>query len=130
MKAVDTNIVVRLITGDDAQQASLAMTFLEAQPVLVTLSVALEGECVLRSAYRWSRADIANALTAFAALDRVEFEEPAGIGWAIARMRDGADFADLIHAISARGTDAFATFDRQLATRAGPETPVQIETLT
>ena len=36
----------------------------------------------------------------------------------------------MIHAVSARGADAFATFDRKLAASAGPEAPVQIETLT
>jgi predicted nucleic-acid-binding protein len=130
LKAIDTNVVLRLITGDDERQASSAVTYLEAQPVLVTLSVAMEVEWVLRGAYRWSRSEIANALTAFAALDHVEFEERTGIGWAIERMRDGADFADMIHAVSASSTDAFATFDRKLATCAGPDAPVQIETLT
>jgi predicted nucleic-acid-binding protein len=130
LKAIDTNVVLRLITGDDERQTALALALLETQPVLVTLSVVMEVEWVLRSAYRWSRAEIANAMAAFAALDHVEFEERAGIDWAVARMRDGADFADMIHAVSASSTDAFATFDRKLAASAGPEAPVRIETLT
>jgi predicted nucleic-acid-binding protein len=129
LKAIDTNIVLRLITGDDEPQTMRALAFLKAQPVVVTLSVAMEVEWVLRSAYQWSRAEIADALTAFSALEHVEFEQRTGMDWAVTRLRNGAAFADMIHAISASDTDAFVTFDRKLAPSAGPDAPVQIETL-
>lgn len=129
MKAVDTNVVVRLITGDDSLQTPLAIALVETQPVFVSLSVVMETEGVLRSAYRWSRERIADALDALVRVENVWIEEVAWVIWSIQRMRDGADLADMIHLLAARQTQAFVTFDRALASVAGPDGPLTIETL-
>lgn len=129
MKAIDTNVALRLITGDDPKQTAKAELLLAGGTVILTLSVAMEIEWVLRSGYRWSPAMIADALAAFVRLDAVEVERLDGLSWAIDRMRDGADFADMLHLLSAHETDAFVTFDRILAARAGARSPVIVETL-
>ena len=129
MKAIDTNIALRLITGDDRNQAAKAELLLADQKVIVTLSVAMEIEWVLRSGYRWSPTAIADALAAFVKLSAIVVERLNELSWAIDRMREGADFADMLHLLSAHEADAFVTFDRALAGRAGPQSPVPIETL-
>lgn len=44
-------------------------------------------------------------------------------------MEAGADFADMMHVGAAEGASSFVTFDRKLERRAGPDSPVAIETL-
>lgn len=129
MKAVDTNIVLRLITGDDERQVTQAQAVLEAGPVMITPSVAMEIEWVLRSGYGWPRARIVEALAGFLQLDQVEVRDRTGLNWALGRLREGADFADMLHLLSAHEADAFVTFDRKLAKLAGADVPVPVETL-
>jgi predicted nucleic-acid-binding protein len=54
MVGVDTNIVVRLVVADDAEQTRRARKLIEQtlaheELVLVSLLVLIESECVLRS---------------------------------------------------------------------------------
>ena len=51
MKALDTNVVVRYLTGDDPAQAARARAAVDAGPVFVPVTVLLESEWVLRSRY-------------------------------------------------------------------------------
>ena len=129
MKAIDTNVVLRLITGDDERQTVRAQTLLDDGPVTITPSVAMEVEWVLRSGYRWPPGLIADALNAFISLDQVEVEDRVKLDWAIDRLRQGADFADMLHLLAAHQADAFVTFDRKLGELAGAGAPVPIETL-
>jgi len=129
LKAIDTNIVLRIIANDDPVQSPIAVALLESQRVFVSLSVAMETEWVLRSAYRWSSTAIANAITAFAALENVQIEEVERLGWAIDRFRQGADFTDMIHIIAARDTDGFVSFEHELTEQAGPDCAVPVERL-
>ena len=53
MIALDTNVLVRLVTGDDATQAKRAAARFETgDAFFVSLTVALELEWVLRGAYK------------------------------------------------------------------------------
>lgn len=94
----------------------------------IAISVFLETEWVLRSQYRWPRADIARNLLEIIDLSSIR-DLPKGIGWALERYAAGADFADMIHLISPGVVDSFATFDRRLARKVGTDTPIPIETL-
>jgi len=49
--AIDTNLIVHYLTGDDPAQASRAGRIIEGQSVFVPLTVTLEVEWVLRSGY-------------------------------------------------------------------------------
>jgi predicted nucleic-acid-binding protein len=123
MIAADTNVVVRLIVGDDPAQAERAQMLLAAG-IFVPLSVLMETEWVLRGGYRWPRQRIGAALLAFASLEGVTV--PATTDWVLARHADGADFADMVHLAVVAGSDGFATFDRRLANAAGAMTPVPV----
>jgi predicted nucleic-acid-binding protein len=127
--AADTNIVLRLITADDPVQEEIARDVLRKQGIFVSLTVLLESEWVLRSYYRWPRDQIADAFEAFSLLDAVVIERLKLARWAVDRMRRGADFADMIHLLVVADVTAFATFDTGIATVAGDDAPLPIETL-
>lgn len=115
MLAVDTNVIVRYLTGDDATQFARAQALIEGHDVLVATTVLLETEWVLRSSYGYTRARIVESLGAFAGLPRVTLEDPAAALQALDRMALGMDFADALHLAKAPGCEAFVSFDRRLA---------------
>ena len=129
MKAVDTNVLLRLVTGDDPAQESTARELLETAGIFVPLSVLMEAEWVLRSFYRWPRKRIADALSALACVEGARIERAESAMWAIERFRAGADFADMLHLLVVEEVDAFATFDGGVARFAGDEAPLRVETL-
>ena len=88
----------------------------------------LETDWVLRSFYGWSRAQRAKAFKILLDFPNA-VDVPKYAGWAVERMHAGADFADMMHVAVASGASSFATFDRKLERRAGPDTPVVVETL-
>ena len=54
--ALDTNLLVRLLTGDDPEQARRVADLIDACPAcFVPITVVLELEWVLRGAYRLER---------------------------------------------------------------------------
>ena len=114
MLAVDTNIVVRYLTRDDAEQFAKANALIGGEDVYVCTTVLLETEWVLRRAYRFSRQRIIAALAAFAGLPRVTLEDPGLAAKALDWARHGMDFADALHLAKAQGCDAFISFDQRL----------------
>ena len=126
MKAVDTNILARIILGDDEQQAELAVAVLR-QHVFVPLSVLLETVWLLTSRYRQTRETTVQSLTDIMDLTTVSVEDEAYARWALNRFLKGAAFADMIHLITARHAESFLTFDREVAKAAGPDSPVAVE---
>ena len=128
MKAIDTNIVLRVITADDTEQTAQAERALRAG-AFVTSGVLIETEWVLRSHYKMSRHAIADALAGLLMIEGIEHGDRDGVWWAIDRYRSGADWADMIHLIDAAGLQAFITFDRDLETQAGSDAPVAVELL-
>lgn len=128
MIAVDTNVVVRLLVGDDAEQRSAAQRCV-GRGVFVSHGVVMETEWVLRTVYRLSRDRIADDLLEMLDLHCVQVDDSDYLRWALSRYREGADWADLLHLIAARAHAAFATFDRALPRRAGEDAPVPIEVL-
>ena len=119
MRALDTNVLVRALMQDDAEQGQRAQAFLGAQPVYVPVTVVLELEWVLRSRYGYSPKAIADAMEKLAILENTVVGEQAAVVAAARKMRQGWDFADALHHALAAGCDDFATFDTNLARRAG-----------
>ena len=111
MRAVDTNVVVRFLTGDDPAQASRAKAVIDAGDVFVGTTVLLETEWVLRSVYGFAREDVARALGALAGLPGVSVESPVLLGEALQRTVSGMDFADALHLGAAERCEAMLTFD-------------------
>jgi predicted nucleic-acid-binding protein len=113
--AVDTNVVVRYLTRDDAEQFAKASALIGSNDVYVCTTVLLETEWVLRRGYRFSRQRIIAALGAFAGLPRVTLEDPGLAAKALDWTRHGMDFADALHLAKAQGCQAFVSFDQRLA---------------
>jgi predicted nucleic-acid-binding protein len=118
MLAIDTNLVVRYLTGDHPAQSAKARKLIDNRDVFVATTVFLESEWVLRSVYGYDPGIVAGALTAFAGLPRVTLEDPAATAKALAWTARGLDFADALHLAKAEGCEAFVSFDRGLAKRA------------
>ncbi|HEY2660907.1 MAG TPA: type II toxin-antitoxin system VapC family toxin [Caulobacteraceae bacterium] len=118
MVAIDTNIVVRFLTGDDPDQAARARALIEADTVHVATTVMLESEWVLRSTYGFSSDAVRAALRAFAGLPGVTLQEPERVELALSWAAQGMDFADALHLAAANAVGGFRTFDKRLVRRA------------
>ena len=125
MRAVDTNVVVRYLTGDDPGQAARARAVIDAGNVFVSTTVLLESEWVLRSVYGLSRTEVAAALRAFAGLPGLSVESPAVLSEALDHTERGMDFADALHLGAAARCEALLTFDLRFIEQAG-EVPVRV----
>jgi len=127
VRAIDTNIVVRFLTADDAREFKAARAVIDGGNVFVPITVCLESEWVLRSAYGFAPDQIADGLRGLAGLPGVSVEEPAVLATALDWMRAGMDFADALHLEKSKGCTAFLTFDRKLAkaAKALSATPVE-----
>ena len=126
MIAIDTNVVVRLLTNDDPAQAARAADLLARERVLVPKTVLLETEWVLRYSYELPPSVVLAAFRKLLGLPQVAAEDATAIARALELYEGGMDFADALHLASARDATAFATFDTRLAKRAGRESAVRV----
>ena len=113
MRAIDTNVVVRYLTGDDPIQAPRARAVVDAGPVYASTTVLLESEWVLRSVYGFAATEVARGLREFAGLPGVSVENPKLLAEALHRAERGMDFADTLHLGAAAQCEAMLTFDRR-----------------
>ena len=120
MIALDTDVLVRYVVEDDAQQSEAARTLLERltaeQPGYVCREVFVEFSWMLGRAYRFSRDQIATITVDLVASEELRFETAEDA----IRVADGsrhgeASFADRMFAAAAKcsGSDALFTFDQQ-----------------
>lgn len=126
MRAIDTNVVVRYLTGDEPEQAARARATVDAGSVFASTTVLLETEWLLRSVYGFAATEVAAALRGFAGLPGVSVENPPLLAEALARMEGGMDFADALHLGAAEGCEFMLTFDRRFIEAAG-DAPVRVE---
>jgi predicted nucleic-acid-binding protein len=113
MLAVDTNLVVRYLTGDHPKQSVRARRLIDAGDVYVGITVMLEAEWVLRSVYGYQPGDVCGALRAFAGLPGMAVEDETLVAMALDRVEHGMDFADALHLGKASHCEAMVTFDRK-----------------
>lgn len=123
MKAIDTNVVVRYLIGDDPGQVAKARAAIETGSIFVSTTVLLESEWVLRSVYGLARQDVAKALRAFSGLPNVSVESPNLLVEALDRAEKGMDFAAALHLGAAAHCEAMLTFDRRFIEAAGDAAP-------
>jgi predicted nucleic acid-binding protein len=116
--AADTNVIVRLLTGDEPRQTDKARRLFDTETVLLPKTVLLEAEWVLRRLYRLERTAIIRALDALMSLPNVRCEDEPVVRQALAWSLGGLDFADALHLAVSRTAERFATFDRALIKRA------------
>lgn len=125
MRAADTNILARLILQDEPHQARLAEAIVR-EPVWVSHTVWIELGWVLGKRLRLDHATVADAMATLLMLETVHVADREGLAWAIERYRAGADWADAVHLVAARGVaDRFVTFDRGIARIDTPPLPVE-----
>jgi predicted nucleic-acid-binding protein len=113
--ALDTNILVRLLTRDDPAQVRAAVRAIRGRRLWVAKTVLLETEWVLRYTYELSTDVIQASLRRLMGLARLEIEDRECVLLALASYAQGLDFADALHLASSRGAEAFLSFDRPLA---------------
>ncbi len=122
MRAVDTNVVVRILTGDTPAQTVAADKFIEPG-AWVPLAAVLETAWVLASNYEFSADRIAAAIEMLLGHNQLVLEDGELIQAALAtfRERPAIQFADALILESARraGHLPLGTFDKKLASRAG-----------
>ena len=118
MAALDTNVVIRLLVGDDPKQARAAERLVASEACTVAPSVLMECEWVLRASYGLDAALIAASFRALLTLQNIDAMDPLLTQQALQGFEAGLDFADALHAAQRRDGHRFMTFDRQLARRA------------
>ena len=115
MIALDTSVVVRVLTRDDPRQAEVASRVMTSERIWLCKTVILETEWVLRHLYHLNREAIESAFRRLLGYRRLEVEDRAVVGRALAWYAQGMDFADALHLASSRAAIQFVTFDRDLA---------------
>lgn len=111
----DTNVLVRLLVGDDPQQHDVARRALdEAGLVVLTLPMLCELVWVLRRPYGASPQAIAAALRGLFSRPAAVFDRTAADA-GLAMLDAGGDFADGVVAYEgrSRGGERFVSFDRK-----------------
>ncbi len=128
MIALDTNVLARLVTGDDAAQAKRVAARIDTgDAFFVPLTVALELEWVLRGAYKLSAERVVASFEALLSIRNLRFADEQVVTRALGQYRLGIDFADALHLEAANSCSAMLSFDHKLrnrATRAGLHPPV------
>ena len=125
MRALDTNVLVRFLVSDDVAQSARARRVFERageSDLYVSPVVVCETIWVLRRAYEFTRAEIAQTLQKLLGVRQLVFGESDAVGNALEAYAEGkGDFADYLireQAIAA-GCDDVVTFDRELLKETG-----------
>ena len=122
MIGLDTNVLVRFLVRDDAQQAERARALLESltadRPGFVCREVVVELVWVLERAYGLSPGRIAKILVELVATEGLVIEEAGDVARAAIRYRtSGGGFSDLMILAAAEraGAGPLYAFDRKAA---------------
>jgi predicted nucleic-acid-binding protein len=117
MLAADTNILVRLMTGDDARQTEIAERFIE-QGAWVSVLALAEAIWVLRTVYKRNAAGVVEAVEMMLANKNVVLEDSEVVAAALElfRSRPSLKFSDclMLHLARKAGHLPLGTFDRAL----------------
>jgi len=124
MRAVDTNVLVRLVTRDDPKQADRADHFV-APGAWVSHLVLAEATWVLSAVYRLDAAAIATAIEMLLSHEALSIAEPDVVRAALDhfRKKPALGFSDclILEIARAAGHLPIGTFDRDLGKLAGAE---------
>ncbi len=127
MLGIDTNVLVRLLVEDDAEQTRRAQRLVlraanRGEPVVVSLLVLIETEWVLRSRYEFDKDAVHRSLRSLLETRELEFEDESAVEEALFDFVEGpSGFADCLIAAHNRqlGCTATATFDAKAARTPG-----------
>jgi predicted nucleic-acid-binding protein len=124
VRAADTNVIVRIVTGDDEDQTATAEAVAGAG-LWVSHAVLLELAWVLRSTFGRDRAYVGAMLDLLLTNPDLTIQDPDVVRAAVAHLRahPGVEFADCMILETARkgGCLPLVTFDRRLAKLPGVE---------
>jgi len=124
MRAVDTNVLVRLVSGDDPVQVAAAEEYV-ASGAWVSHVVLVECVWVLKSVYLVPHAQLVAALEALLDHEVLVLQEPEVVAAALAifRAHPRVGFSDCLMLEIARkaGHIPLGTFDRALGKQSGAE---------
>lgn len=123
MIAIDSNVLLRLLLDDDADQARRARALVVAaaearEPAYINRAVLCETLWVLGRGYRHDRSQIARAIELLLAAPAVQLEDGTAVEEALVVFRNGTlGFVDaLIGVLNRRaGCSTTYTFDRRAA---------------
>ncbi len=122
MIALDTNVILRYLVGDDPEQTEAAQALLDGltpdDPGYVCREVVLEVGWVLERSYGFTRTQVAESLMELTATDNLVVENSYDVAAAAHRYgQGGPDFSDLMVLSAAKRVEAtpLHTFDRKLA---------------
>lgn len=125
MIGLDTNVLARYYIDDAAdseaqRQRVAARRLIESgQPLMVSKSVILELEWVMRGYYGFSPTEVSAVMHHLLEQAHITFEERDAVKQALANFETGIGFADALHHASYKSCDSVATFDdRKFARRA------------
>ena len=126
MKALDTNVIVRLLINDDKVQGRRAKAVLEkaeeeSERYFLSLLVILETIWVLSAVYKLNRSEVLDALELLTQMPVLELENDGTVQELLRMGRSGnADLPDLLIGLSAkaRGCETTLTFEKGLETTA------------
>jgi predicted nucleic-acid-binding protein len=118
MTAVDTDILTRLLTGDDRKQETIARSLFAVGPVWIAKTVLLETNWVLRSLYGFENDAIREAFIKLLGLENVHAEDEPGVAAALELTEHGVEFAEALHLSSKPPGAVFVSFDRSFVRRA------------
>jgi predicted nucleic-acid-binding protein len=118
MTAVDTNVLVRLLTGDDPKQETAARSLFSSGSIWIAKTVLLETGWVLRSLYGFEESAIRDAFTKLLGLKNVHAEDESAVAAALDLTAQGIELADAMHLSSRPPGTAFVSFDKSFVRRA------------
>ena len=124
MRAVDTNILVRLITRDDQRQLAMAEAWI-ARGAWVSTLVLAETSWVLGAVYDLRHDDIATVVEMLLSHEHLSLQDPEAVAAALEQYRKvpALGFTDCLILEIARkaGHLPLGTFDKRLAHTDGSE---------
>jgi predicted nucleic acid-binding protein len=125
--AIDTNVLVRLLTGDNPAQYKASHKLFSSEKVFIPDTVILETEGVLRAAYELEPATICEAFRRTFGLENVTLSNAPRVAQAIAWHESGLDFADAFHLALSQNQEALKTFDGDFVKRARTLSECRVE---
>ena len=125
MIGLDTNILARYYIEDkkdaitERQKAAAQRLIESGRPLMVSKTVILELEWVMRGYYGFGQKEILSVLHHLLNLPHVTIEDRSTVEQALSQCEAGIDLADALHHSSYRSCASMASFDdRRFARRA------------
>jgi len=119
MKAIDTNVLVRLLVKDNKSQSQKALIYVKKHPgVFISLLVLCETTWVLSSCYNIKKTELCVAIENILSVDEFEVEDSDIVWRSLSEYKKlNIDFSDCLIGVIAKynNTDIVATFDKKAA---------------